>query len=127
MKLDAALLLEAILSEGVDLTAGYIQRGRSFSNLVDLELIEQWKTSVRQCADDPLSADATALRDDLTSELMLRDLKVPNEEIEHEIRRGLSATKKIIESGDQEFRAALKEALLRQMTGFVEKRDRTKN
>ena len=79
---DTAAVTTWIQSCEMDRTRDYLTRGRVHGGLTDVDLIDRWKSAFRGLVADPTSEAARARESDLKSEIDLRGLQAPFEEME---------------------------------------------
>ncbi len=66
----------------LDRTQAYLTRGRVHAGLTDADLIDRWKAAFHALVADPASEAARVGESDLKSEIDLRGLQAPFEEVE---------------------------------------------
>ena len=66
-----------LASKAVDQISEYSQRGRSYRDLSDRELVQSWQTVWNELAADPLNVKNRNIQADLASEFVLRQEEPP--------------------------------------------------
>jgi hypothetical protein len=66
-----------LASKAVDQISEYSQRGRSYRDLSDRELVQSWQTVWNELAADPLNMKNRDIQADLASEFALRQQEPP--------------------------------------------------
>ncbi len=79
---DTAAVTTWIQSCEMDRTNAYLTRGRVHAGLTDADLINRWKAGFHALVADPTSEAARVGESDLKSEIDLRGLQAPFEEVE---------------------------------------------
>ena len=79
---DAEALSAWMKSCELDRTQAYLTRGRVHAGLTDADLIDRWKAAFHALVAEPASEAARVGESDLKSEIDLRGLQAPFEEVE---------------------------------------------
>lgn len=90
-KKDPQLLIDFLNSRQLDVNADYCRRGRRFAGLSDTDLLARWFTVFRARDDAPLDPAFNAETFDITSELDLRHIEPPYDQVQPELDRWLAA------------------------------------
>jgi outer membrane murein-binding lipoprotein Lpp len=119
-------VLAFIESNKVDRVADYARRGRQHSRLSDDALVAAWKTAFQAMASDPHSAELRAVESDLDSEISLRGLANPIEDVSEAVQTlvsKVSALDQEMKANPEEY-ASSKAELAKDLEEFRAKRDR---
>jgi hypothetical protein len=112
-----------------DQDADYVRRGRKLSSLDDGALLERWRDAFNARGDSPHDPDAASLSNDLESELNLRAISPPYDQVKAAFDKMIAAADKVVknlEKDPDEYQEA-NEDLQERIDRFVASRDRPKN
>ena len=116
-------------SSTMDCAIDYLRRGRKFKPFPDADLIDKWKLALHASAHDIDDAQVALNRIDLESEIELRSLELPYNEVRDAFELFILKTTERMEQlrNDPDAFVAANEKLQAELDAFREKRDRPKN
>jgi len=77
------------LAAKIDAAADYARRGRAHRGLTDADLTSAWIAAFKVCCDEATANTTQALLDDLEAELCLRQIDLPLDAVEEDMKRML--------------------------------------
>ena len=96
---DRSLIMTLLAEESLERTADYVRRGRSMSSIDVDQLKARWVDQVQVFIADPADRDTSALVEDIESELAIRRVELPREEVREAaitlLRRTLDRTQSL--------------------------------
>ena len=119
---DTAAVTTWIQSCELDRTQAYLTRGRVHAGLTDADLIDRWKAAFHALVADPASEAARAGESDLKSEIDLRGLQAPFDEVAqalNELAQRFAAGVARLQAGDPAKLARCEDKITQAVDEFV--------